>query len=361
MLVKSGKLRIDAYEKINFVRYPTEGSTLFFTHRELHDPKLVPITKKIIGAEKLKTLRKNIKNNIPVPVALEEKIARILVQSTHPSVMLLALTEGVEIFVSFSHKIADLLDLQTYQYHGDNSGMQSLGYDESRVFVSTDGNPFATSGEDKEHAKYSLSRFQVIAAQELGHYADIKRNKSGATIGRHSASMMTMRPHAKVQRARLADIKRISKISRDLNKLGLKKIAKTEKSISFYKKHRPNSLKYYSTVIKSVLQNFFLKRAAIKSGLKIAKLHSPKNLVIMLADMKFNLEPKAPVYMRESKIQQDGIACVEALARVPQQVIKWGHETTKFLYPEMYKIYYGEVIPNVVQAYEAMTGRKFKP
>ncbi len=46
---------------------------------------------------------------------------------------------------------------------------------------------------------------------------------------------------------------------------------------------------------------------------------------------------------------EEAIACVEALARVPQQVMKWGYLTTKSTMHDLYKIYYGEVIPVVRQ------------
>ncbi|KJV52381.1 hypothetical protein OTSGILL_1537 [Orientia tsutsugamushi str. Gilliam] len=47
-------------------------------------------------------------------------------------------------------------------------------------------------------------------------------------------------------------------------------------------------------------------------------------LKAMILDMISNLEPKAEVYKRDDPDAEEAIACVEALARVPQQVINGG-------------------------------------
>jgi hypothetical protein len=334
-LVKSGRMRIDAFEKINFVRFPVKNEVMMFSHRELHDPALVKRTLALISKDDLEILRREISTNMPVPADLEYKLARMLVQAIDPIVIKILLLEGTEVFISYSHNIGDLLDMESWKSHGSNSGMQSIATSESRVFVSCDGDPFATNDELKEHAKYSISRFMVIAGQELGHYSDIRRDTRYYT--RFSL-------HPNVNKARLKDLARVEKIIQIMKNLDLNIAAKMEKDIGFYKKHK----KYFAWLkarINSYRTTSKIQRQAMKYNIKIANLHSAQNLQIMLADMKFNLHPKAPAYEREDKREELMIVNIEALARVPQQVVKWGHETTRFMYPNMYKIYYGEVVP----------------
>ncbi len=63
-------------------------------------------------------------------------------------------------------------------------------------------------------------------------------------------------------------------------------------------------------------------------------------IVAMAIDMRFNLSPKADAYAREDPVEEEAIACVEALARVPQQANKWGHRLTRAMMPNLYRIYY---------------------
>jgi len=358
-IVQSGKLRIDADEKINFVRFPSARNVLFFSHRELHDPKLIPKTIEIIGEENLEALRKNIKTNQPVPSELEQKIARLLVQATHPAIIKLILLEGVELFVSFSHNISDLLDLQSYKEFGSTGGMQSLGIEESRIFVSCGFSPFSRIPEEQEYARNATARFLVIAAQELGHYADIMRNPSGQPISRHSANLSAMFAKPRIAEGRKKDLANVKQIGRNLVNIGLKEAAKLEKSTNFFTQHRKNSLKHRLTQLKSYLATRAFRQRAIAHKMRFATLHSARRLAIMLSDMQFNLHPVAPAYQNENPKIEEAIICVEALARVPQQVVKWGHKTTQALYPNLYKIYYEEVIPSVIKTYENLTGEKF--
>ena len=82
-------------------------------------------------------------------------------------------------------------------------------------------------------------------------------------------------------------------------------------------------------------------------------------LLTMFEDMAFNLEPKADVYSNPDKQIEEAIACIEALARVPQQRYKWGESTVKFLTPHLFKIYFDEVIPRCIIDYQNLTGQKF--
>lgn len=343
-LVKSGRLRIDADEKINFIRYPHSAEVTFFSHRELHDPALVPHTIKLIGEEDLQTMRREISTNQPVPVDLEIKLARLFVQSNHPIVIELILVTGVEIFLSFSYNIMDLLDLSSFQVHGANSGMQSIGESETRIYVSSDGDPFSTDKEIAEATKYSLARFMTIAGQETGHFADLRRDSYGRAYGRYSLDLYEYKASEKVRLARLHDIEWVNKVREVFDHLELNKTAKVEKSISFYEKYRKNSFKHFSAIIKSYLLTRNLRRRAVEFQIDIADEHSPQKLAVMLADMRFNLSPQADVYKDKDKVIEEAIACVEALARVPQQVNKWGHKTTRFMYPNLYRIYYRDII-----------------
>jgi translation initiation factor IF-2 len=84
-------------------------------------------------------------------------------------------------------------------------------------------------------------------------------------------------------------------------------------------------------------------------------------LQAMIEDMKFNLTPVADVYKDNNPDIEEAIACVEALARVPQQVKKWGYLTTKTIMRNLYQIYYDEVIISLIEKYEMVMGKKYKP
>jgi len=357
-LVKSGHLRIDADEKINFIRYPHSLEVTFFSHRELHDPALIPRTIQQIGTDDLATMRREISTNQPVPFELEIKLARLFVQSNHAAVIKLIIITGVEVFLSFSYNIGDLLDLHSWQQHGANSGMQSIGADETRIYVSSDGDPFATAEERLDAAKYSTARFMTIAGQETGHFADLKRDARGRPYARYSLDLYQYKASEKTRAARLKDIEWVDKIREVFAHLELNKTAKLETSIPFYKKYRRNSFKHISTILKSYVLTKTLQRRAHQFHIEIAHLHSAASLAIMLADMRFNLSPQADVYKNKDKTIEEAIACVEALARVPQQVNKWGHQTTRFMYPNLYRIYYNEVIPGNIQALRNLKNQK---
>jgi hypothetical protein len=81
----------------------------------------------------------------------------------------------------------------------------------------------------------------------------------------------------------------------------------------------------------------------------------------MIDDMKGNLNPIADVYKRENKEAEIAISCVEALARVPQQANKWGHITTSAMMKNLYVVYYEEVIPDLIDIYEKITDKPYRP
>ncbi len=80
----------------------------------------------------------------------------------------------------------------------------------------------------------------------------------------------------------------------------------------------------------------------------------------MIEDMKFNLAPVADVYKNSNPEVEETIACIEALARVPQQVMKWGYLTTMATMQGLYKVYYSEVIPSLISNYVLMTKQSYK-
>ena len=85
--------------------------------------------------------------------------------------------------------------------------------------------------------------------------------------------------------------------------------------------------------------------------------HIASHLVTAIRDMRFNLAPKAPVYERPTPEETEAMACIEALARVPQQVVKWGVSITRWMMPNLYRIYYQEVIPECIKHVERRTGK----
>lgn len=80
----------------------------------------------------------------------------------------------------------------------------------------------------------------------------------------------------------------------------------------------------------------------------------------MIKDMQFNLAPITDVYKDSNPEVEETIACIEALARVPQQVMKWGYLTTMATMQGLYRIYYNEVIPSLITNYELMTQERYK-
>ncbi|KJV52412.1 hypothetical protein OTSGILL_1536 [Orientia tsutsugamushi str. Gilliam] len=101
------------------------------------------------------------------------KLARLFVQSAHPIVIHWLLLERVEVFISYSNQIGDVMDIATWKYAGQNSGMQSINGNNIAIYVSCGGNPFFFTQRYQEQSIYgdgwpAIARLQIIAAQELG-------------------------------------------------------------------------------------------------------------------------------------------------------------------------------------------------
>lgn len=380
-LVKSGKLRIDTDDKCNFVRFVdvTKNASRMFSDLEITNDILLERTKstlaKIYGSnnqkkisEVIASLRSQLSKLQPVPYEIALKLSRILVQVAHPIVMRWLLYDGVEVFISYSHNIGDMMDISNWRIAGRNSGMQSTDGRNVAVFISCGGNPLGKA--EHEDSIYgdgipAMARLQIIGAQELGHYADIKRDKHGRQIGRHSANFACTRAEPHVKTARRQDIAHCDMISKILNECGLSKLMIYEGAIEFYRKNKLYGLRLaYNCFFAFVWKQRLLIKAH-DHHLNFVQLFKNKKymgkmLNIMIEDMKANLSPIADVYKREDKEAEEAVACVEALARVPQQVMKWGYLTTKNMMHGLYQIYYGEVIPSLIDVYNVMNNTSYE-
>lgn len=378
-LYNSGLLRVDTGHNSNFARWvdATRNVSIMISKEELSD-KLIEKTK-----EKLRKKYKNegrinqiidncnkqIEKLQPVSDEIRIKLCRLLTQSTRAIVIHWILLENVEIFVSYANDIGDMMDINTWKHAGKNSGMQSTDGREVAVFVSCGGNPFGTT--DPELKIYgdgwpALARLQIIAGQELGHYADIRRDKLGRQIGRHSANFACTRPTPHVKEARHKDIARCKQIRTYLMENGMDRLIHYNSSLRFYHKNKVTGIRtwfsklmglYYRRKLCSISENdgyFFIKKFKREQYMGLM-------IEAMIEDMLANLTPNADVYKRDDKDAEEAIACAEALARVPQQAVKWGYITTSTMMAGLYEVYYEEVIPNLIEVYENVTGKKYKP
>ncbi len=383
-LYESGLIRIDADFETNFVKYtdPSLNDSLFFTKAELYNKNLLDRTKatiskayskKFTGESLISYTKKTLQNIRSIiakyPEISEEKqlkLIRLLVQSTHPIVMRWILIDKVQIFISYGHSIGDVMDIKNWRISGSNSGMQSTDGKNTCVFVSSGGDPFK-----KEYSPVygdgwpAIARLQIIAAQELGHYSDIIRDEKGRQIGRHSANFSCTRAKDKVLNARRQDVINCLNLKNKLIDLGLSKLIKYDNNSKFYKTNNVVGLRvFWNNLIRFLHKELFIYRI-YNLGLVFIKLYKDEEYLGLMMnalfdDMSFNLTPIADIYHKEDKEEEEAIACIEALARVPQQVIKWGHLTTKILMKDLYNIYYKEVIPDLINKYEIFTGEKYK-
>ena len=386
-LVESGRIRIDADNKINFVRLNLLrlNTTLIFSYRELHDKQLLTKTKSLIcqllqqiysksqatkkTAAYIASMRKELTKYQFVNLELEMKLVRIFVQSAHPSVISNMLIDNTEIFLSYSYNIGDLLDIPNWKTQGMNSGMQSINHhNNSAIFVSCGGDPF---GEWDGILIYgdgipALARMMVIGGQEIGHYADIKKLLSNH-ITRYSCTYYpNYQANPQINNARLRDMDNLRSFQDTLHNMILfNHLAELEKSIEFYHKVKKKYLlRCYlqcTRKIKLYLFNLYIHNSDLDFILDYKHKRNTITLIIMaLADMKYNLEPKSDAYKNINPHIEQAIICAEALARVPQQVNKWGHIVTQALTPNLYQSYYSVVIPDAIRYYEQVTGKKYE-
>jgi hypothetical protein len=382
-LVHSGRLRIHTDSARNFITYSGPGYDYTFSRREMTDPRLIPHARQLIaltvpggaGAQGIEDVFQRLlmqfRRTGEIEYEKELQVARLLVQATHPAVLMLSLYEGVSYFVSYSHNVADLMAIHFWEHMEGSGGLQSVSGDGAAVYVSCGGDPFI---EKEEHKTYvsdgfsALARFMVIAAQECGHYADILRDREGRAGGRHSAWVYPLMPRDNIKSARDNDIITVRHYQHQLQQMGIIKIAEKEKQRDFLEEHRKYSIRTVYLRAQIRCQKRRLLAHAQKRALNLI-LHFPSHLVgsrgwatdmvDSIRDMEFNLTPAGDAYRRADPHEEEAIACIEALARVPQQVMKWGHEVTRLCWPNLYAVYYQQVIPHCIASYEAISGKKF--
>lgn len=378
-LYSSGLLRVDTGTNSNFARWvdATKNISMMISKEELEEG-LLEQTKEKLSKHYKSNLRidavivkcqAQIKKLMPVSNEVRLKLCRILVQSARAIVIKWILLEKVEIFISFTNEIGDMMDIKTWQVAGKNSGMQSTDGRKAAIFVSCGGNPLgATDAELKIYGDGwpALARLQIIAGQELGHYADIKRDKMGRQIGRHSANFACTKPNEDVKLARHADLNRCDQIKQYLMANGMERLIHHETALRFYAKNKVHNLRSLFAKIMSLYYKFRLCKIAEKDEyFFIKKFKSEKYMGLMIeamiGDMVANLDPKADVYKRADKDAEEAIACAESLARVPQQVNKWGYIATEALMAGLYEIYYKKVILDLISVFENITGEKYLP
>ncbi|MGC0371899.1 MAG: hypothetical protein DGJ47_000600 [Rickettsiaceae bacterium] len=385
-LVKSGRIRVDTGYYSNFVRFSDNKYKINFAfgYKELTREKLVTTTKEIITNyyqkygvsistkrlnEIIDIMAKKAKRLLLPPEDLLIRIARILVQSAHPIVIRWLLLDKVEVFITYSHNIGDTMNIANWRNNGSNSGMQSTDGQDAIIYVSCGGDPFAKNSE--EHPQYgdgwaALARFQIIAAQEIGHYADIIRDPYGRQLSRHSANFSCNKAKDNVAKARLDDIQRCNYLLNDLMKHGMKELIDKETSLRFYDKQKITGLKIWWLKIVIFFQKMRLLKYTNKRNLIFPNMFYRREkymglmIKIMITDMLSHLSPVADVYQHSDPDVTEAIACAESLARIPQQSLKWGYVVTKETMHDLYKVYYKQVIPSLIDNYQLYTKQKFR-
>ncbi len=369
-LVQSGKLRINADTERNFVRLGTSRLDTTLSARELTDPALLPTTRALLarhvapaegpeGLERLlERLYSDLKKARGINLEKELRVARVLVQSTHPSVIELLLASGTELFVSYSHTVGDLMPVHEWETSGQASGLQATDADGTAVYVSAGGDPFF-EGEHKHYTTDgfpALARMVVIAGQELGHFADLRRTSRGIA-GRHSTD-----PHHQQLRAspiagegRQADIRHVARLEERYQQAGLAALCRAENNVAFYHHRRRYSPPWCWHQLRRLLAwhrfTSNCKRMGIYQPFATYPYHRHgEAIALYLSDMAFNLAPDADVYRSADPLVEDAIAVIEAVARVPQQVHKWGHAGVLQAWPNLYPFYYNTIIPATIAA-----------
>lgn len=366
-LATSGRLYINADTQRNFVHYTTANTTYSFTARELTDPQLLPATKALIARsipaglgpvavnERIDHLLRDLKKARGVEEDRELEVARLVVQAAHPAVIAMLLIERTQVFVSFSHTVGDLMAVHFWQSHGNAGGLQSTEDDGAAVYISCGGDPlFDGTDEEKTYTTDgapALARLMVIGGQELGHYADLIRTPQGI-VGRHSAQMAPFRASPACKAARDSDIATVHAHWQALQRAGLERLKRAEDALAFYEKQnqRFSALWLLGQLRRLAYWLAFARASAVRALPYTAtspRLRCASYYTEMLADMAFNLSPDADAYKRAHPLEEEAILCIEALARVPQQANKWGHDATQAAWPRLYSLYYGQVIPSL--------------
>lgn len=384
-LVESGRMRIDTDHTSNFVKYydPTDKINIFLSLEELNNPELAEITFDSINelyklrrrpisddkvAKIISALKDKSRHLLAVTDDVKMRLARMFVQSAHPIVIRWLLLDRVQVFITYSHNIGDVMNVVDWQRSGSNSGMQSTDGVNACIYVSCGGDPFGKNYEENPtigDGWAAAARLQIIAGQEIGHYADIVRDGNGNQITRHSADFACSRAVPHVKQARRDDIERCKNLLKKLNHAGIQKLINAERSLRFYDDQKIGGVRvWWQQLLILIHRRKLLKFADTDQMLFIKRFQRDRYMgtmiVAMIEDMLTHLSPVADVYRRSDKEAEEAIACVEALARVPQQVNKFGYLTTRATMHDLYMVYYKEVIPSLVKSYEEHTGTKYK-
>jgi hypothetical protein len=359
-IVISGKLRINADHERNFVRF----GDATYSFRELTDPSLKPLTQKRLkrhiapaaasfGFDNLwQQLTTEMKKARGVSIEKEMRVARLLVQSAEPAVIQLLIRSGTEIFVSYSHNVSDLVPLHEWQTNGTAGGLQATDSDATAVYVSCGGDPFF-EGEQKTYTTDgfpALARMVVIAGQELGHFADLRRSARGI-IGRYSTDINAsqLRADPTARRAWEADQQQVRALENAYESAGLGALRHAESRLAFYHARRRYSPPWLFYQLWRCIAWLRLIINATQSRLSISFKILPRHklgesIALYLSDMAFNLTPDADDYKHPDPLIEEAILVLEAVARVPQQANKWQHRNIMQAWPNLYQFYYGTII-----------------
>lgn len=370
-IVASGRMRLDAGDEANFCRILLPGvlTNQSISLREMENPALLERFRQRLHAlisnraepgdvEQqvqfyLQRARDELQKCRRVTPELELMMARAFVLCNELPVIRLIYLEDTEIFISYGQSVGDVMDVTDWKQFGSNSGMQSVGSKRNAVYVSCGGHPFLDDSERNHDGDGfpALARFMVIAAQETGHNADMIRNANGQWTGRHSAKDWSAAPSDTVGIARKRDMIGCTFFFQQAQDLGLASVAEWERHLRFYREQNVGGRRRIAAWLKSKLGWRYLRFMMAQRGMK-ALLSLPPSpypaaqVITFFQDMLFNLSPEADVYQDDNPLKEEAIACIEALARVPQQVIKWGHHATYCCTPNLYGVYYHTVVPD---------------
>lgn len=362
-LVKSGQLRIKTDTARNYVRLGGDHDTQTITRRAFTDPALRDATRARLrrfvapiegeaGIDALwQRLQQDFRRAGEIAEADELRLARALVQATDAAVITLVLREGAEIYVSYAHTVADLLPVRDWEGIGLSGGLQASGDEQLRVYVSCGGDPFF-AGTHKTYVTDgfpALARLIVIAGQELGHYADLRR-EGGRIVGRYStdANSSLLRADPAARAAWRADIARVEALRQAYERIGLARLEAAQRAEAFYRQRRRFPVAAFCAPWVLTLRAILWVRAwqrGINLRLRtIPPIPYASARQRFFSDMAFNLEPQADSYRHADPLIEEAIAVIEAVARVPQQIHKWGASAVACATPQLYRFYETQVL-----------------
>lgn len=369
-IVASGKLRLDADNESNFTRLllPRERINITFTQREITDPQLKKTSRErlmrvllerhgekqasALADQYLEKAAANLKKKAPISPKTEIMMARALASCNALPVIRLLHLEGAELYISYGHTVSDVMDIATWQEIGESNGLQAFGKGNNAIYVSCGGHPFLDDDERTYQGDGfpALARCMVIAAQETGHNGDMIRDRQGQWVGRYSATDWDAAPSERAGKGRISDLRHTEHLYRRCRNLGLNLIVEWERHLKFYHDNKLRGRRFWWAWFKSRaawrLLTLILRLRGTPGLAKLQKNRYPATqMQLFFRDMLFNLSPVADAYKRASALAEEAIICIEAVARVPQQVVKWGHPAVHCCIPSLYALYYGTIVP----------------